>query len=266
MSSDRLWWYVFAVAFIFTGLIETYLPIRSLPSSTLRRWTNNSILSAISNAAGRVAFQVSGIALAFSVRANAYGVLNRLSISHAARFVIGFAALDLTAYGTHRLFHFLAPLWRVHRVHHSETDLDITTGLRFHPIEVLLEQGLGLVTIALMGVPPDAAIFAGLAVIVQDLLHHANIRFPESINRLLRLVTVTPAMHRMHHSEQVPMQNTNFGSLLSFWDRLFGTYNAVPTAIAQQERYGVLEIANGSDLNAANLLLLPFRRQPDGKP
>jgi sterol desaturase/sphingolipid hydroxylase (fatty acid hydroxylase superfamily) len=259
MTSGATWWYVFASAFTITGVAEAFRPIRSLSSSTTRRWTSNSILLALSGVVAILAYQVSGIALAFSIQADHYGLLNRLAAPYAARAVIGLAALDLTRYGSHRLFHRITPLWRVHQVHHSETDLDLTTGLRFHPIEPLIGQGFMMITIALLGLPPSAFAAYGLIVIVQDFFDHANVQVPEKLNRALGLVFITPAMHHMHHSDQVQEQNANFGTIFSFWDRLFGTCNAVTASVAQQTRCGVAEIANGSEMNAVSLLALPFR-------
>jgi sterol desaturase/sphingolipid hydroxylase (fatty acid hydroxylase superfamily) len=204
------------------------------------------------------ASQLSAIALAFTIRTTFHGVLDRAAIPYSMQFVAGFAALDLAGYVSHRLFHAFAPLWRVHQIHHSETDLDLTTSFRFHPVESLLSQGLSLATIALLGTPPGAVIIHSLAVILLDFFAHGNIRIPESADRIFRWLIITPAMHRVHHSEDVPEQNTNFGTVFSLWDRLFGTYH--PGHTTAQARYGLVELANGSELNAARLLFLPFQR------
>jgi sterol desaturase/sphingolipid hydroxylase (fatty acid hydroxylase superfamily) len=166
MAWGRIWWYVFVLAFGATALAETFLPFRSLPSSTPRRWISNSILLAVSSAAVRYAYQFSGIALAYTIRAGSHGALNREAIPYGVQFAVGFAAVDLAAYVSHRLFHAFTPMWRVHQVHHSETDLDLTTGLRFHPMEALFSQGLSLATIALLGPPPGAVGLAALAFIL----------------------------------------------------------------------------------------------------
>jgi sterol desaturase/sphingolipid hydroxylase (fatty acid hydroxylase superfamily) len=257
MHRDSTWWYVFVLAFVATALAETFVPLRSSPSPTSRRWISNSILFVVSQAALLFAYQFSGIALAFTIRAASRGVLNRAAIPYAWQFIVGFAALDLTAYVTHRLFHSLALMWRVHRVHHSETDLDLTTGFRFHPVELLLGEALALIVVALLGPPPGAVGFAALVVIVQDFFVHANLRIPESADGVLRLLIITPAMHRLHHSEGFDEQNTNFGTIFSFWDRLFGTYRA--GHLAGSTRYGLTDMDKGSEANAVRLLLLPFR-------
>jgi sterol desaturase/sphingolipid hydroxylase (fatty acid hydroxylase superfamily) len=260
MHRDSAWWYVFVLAFVATALAETFLPFRPLPSSTPRRWISNSLLLVVSNVVVLGVYQLSGIALAFTIRAASHGVLNRTGLPYAVQFAVGFAALDLTAYVAHRLFHAVAPMWRVHQVHHSETDLDLTTGFRFHPMEALFTQGLSLIVIAVLGAPPGAVAFSGLAIIVQDFFTHANLRVPETVDRVLRLLIITPAMHRVHHSEVVPEQNTNFGTVFSLWDRAFGTYSAGGHHVTSaQTRCGLAELANGSELNAARLLVLPFR-------
>jgi sterol desaturase/sphingolipid hydroxylase (fatty acid hydroxylase superfamily) len=179
------------------------------------------------------------------------------------RFAVGFAVLDLAAYFSHRAFHAVSPLWRIHRVHHSETDLDLTTGLRFHPGEALLVQGLFLGVIAVLGIPPGAVALAALVVIVQDLFTHANIMIPKALDRALRVLIVTPGMHRVHHSDSVPEQNANFGTIFSCWDRMFRTYSGVLPASASAPRYGLAELSNGSQLNAARLLLMPFHSLRD---
>jgi sterol desaturase/sphingolipid hydroxylase (fatty acid hydroxylase superfamily) len=128
-------------------------------------------------------------------------------------------------------------------------------------LEALFTQGLLLVNIALLGPPPVAVAFSGFAIIVQDFFTHANFRIPETIDRILRLLIITPAMHRVHHSEAIPEQNANFGTVFSVWDRLFGTYFAGGHDVnSAQARCGLLELANGSELSAVRLLVLPFRR------
>jgi sterol desaturase/sphingolipid hydroxylase (fatty acid hydroxylase superfamily) len=266
MRGDRTWWYVFAIAFVATALAESFLPARTHPSSTPRRWISNSILLAASSLAILCAYQLSGIALACALEGSSGGLLNRVSLPYAARFAVGFVLLDLAAYASHRAFHAVTPLWRIHRVHHSETDLDLTTGLRFHPGEALVVQGFFLSVIAVLGVPPGAVALAALAVLVQDLFTHANILLPESADIWLRALIITPATHRVHHSASVPEQNTNFGTIFSVWDRVFGSYSAGSAASPEPARCGLAEIPDGSKLSAAGLLLVPLRRPPPSNP
>jgi sterol desaturase/sphingolipid hydroxylase (fatty acid hydroxylase superfamily) len=261
MRVGNAWWWVFAIAFVVIALAESVLPARAVSSSTPKRWISNSILLVTSSLVILFAYQLTGFALACAMKADSRGVLNRLSLGYVWRFCIGFAILDLVAYASHRAFHALGLLWRIHRVHHSETDLDLSTGLRFHPGETLFVQGLFLATIAVVGVPPGAVALFALVVVVQDFFTHANLRIPRGVDRGLRVLIVTPAMHRVHHSEDVTEQNANFSTIFSVWDRVFRTYSYGKDPNADPARCGVVEIADGSKLNAAGLLILPFRRE-----
>lgn len=260
MFTDNVWWLIFGAAFIVTALIETLQPFRKLSSSALKRWTNNSILFVASSGVLLCVYQLSGIALACEQHARQRGALNRLSFPYALQFVIGFLALDLTAYLGHRLFHAVGFLWRVHQVHHTETDLDLTTGFRFHPIEGLITQGFALIVIALLDPPPLAVVCAGLAIVLQDFFEHANMRLPRAADRVLRRLIITSPMHRVHHSEVFAEQNTNFGTIFSFWDRIFGTYFPPQSTDAEVSPCGLPEVKEGSNLSLLALLSLPFRR------
>lgn len=261
LRSANVWWLVFGSAFVVTALCETFWPFRALPSPTPRRWTSNSILLAISSLVIVCVYQISGIALAFTLRLSRYALLNRIHASYWLRFALGFAAVDLTGYFGHRLFHSVSPLWRVHQVHHTETDLDLTTGFRFHPIEGLVTQGLQLLMIALLGPPPVAVACAGLVTVVQNFFTHANLRVPRIFDRFLSCFFITPALHRVHHSDLVPEQNGNFGTIFSLWDRLFGTYLPQSSSTAGPVRFGLEEWAGGSALTPTKLLILPFKRR-----
>ncbi len=259
MHSENMSWFVFVLGFLGVALLETLIPLRSLPSSTPRRWTSNLVLYACTAAALALALQIGTLAFAFTAAPR--GLLSRVPFPYGVRFVLGLVLVDLTIYLSHRLFHAFPWLWRIHQVHHAETDLDLTTGFRFHPVEALLNQGTMLIAIALLGPPPSAVALMQLVIVVQNYLQHANLRFPESLDRLLRTVIVTPAMHRVHHAEAVPLQNTNFSTVFSVWDRLFGTYLPMPSSA--HAHCGLAELPHGSELNAVQLLLLPFRRPLD---
>jgi sterol desaturase/sphingolipid hydroxylase (fatty acid hydroxylase superfamily) len=259
MVTDRLWWLILVSAFVLTALVETFQPARFLPTSTLKRWTSNWILFAVSSALLLCVYQLSGIALAVEAQASQRGLLNQFHLPYALRFAIGFLALDLVSYLGHRLFHAIGFLWRVHQVHHSESDLDLTTGFRFHPIEALVEQGFRLIVIGLLGLPPLSVVFAGLAIVLQDFFTHANMHFPRRADLALRWLIITPETHRVHHSEAFSEQNANFGTVFSFWDRIFGTYFTASSENSAPARYGLAEIKEGSSLSFIGLLALPFR-------
>jgi len=259
MHSGNIWWYVFGLGFLTVALLETLAPLRSLPSSTARRWLSNLFLYVFTAATLTAALQIGTIAVAFMAMPR--GLIGRVGLPYGAEFLLGFLSLDLATYGSHRLFHRYSWLWRMHQVHHAETDLDLTTGFRFHPVEALLSQSAVLLVTALLGPPPAAVALMQLVIIVQNYLQHANLRFPEALDRVMRLVIVTPSMHRVHHSETVAMQNQNFGTVLSVWDRAFGSYGAA--SCSADARCGLEELPNGSELNAIQLLLLPFRKAPN---
>ena len=256
---ENVWWCVLGMSFIAAILAETLQPFRTLSSSTTRRWVANGVLLVTSGVLVKCVYGLSGIALAVSIHGPRYGVLNRVAMPAGIRFLLGFLSLDLVQYVVHRLFHALGLLWRVHQVHHSESDLDATTGLRFHPGEALAAQLASLLLIALVGVPPMAVLSVALVVSLQDFFTHANVSMPARLDNWLRWLIVTPGMHRTHHSDVMEEQNTNFGTIFSVWDRCFGTY-LTGTAAGVQARCGLKELENGSELGAIKLLVLPFRR------
>lgn len=258
LAYENVWWYVFGVSLLTAALAETFQPFRTLTSSTTRRWVSNCSLLVLTALVVRGAYQLSGIALAINVHAVRYGILNQVPLPFWARLLAGICLLDLTHYLTHRLLHSSGTLWRLHEVHHSESDLDATTGFRFHPAEALIMQGAPLATIALFGVPATAVLAEGMIVLLQDFFTHANVAMPAKADRFLRVLIITPGLHRTHHSELIVEQNTNFGTIFSLWDRLFGTYQAEPAA-GVDLRCGVTEVAQGSHLHIWDLLVLPFR-------
>ncbi len=254
MLTDKLLWYVFVIAFVATASAETFLPFRSLRSSTARRWISNTVLLAFSSVAVASVFRLS--AVLFAARVARHGVLSYIPIPLVIRVIVGVVVLDLVTYTSHRLFHKFAVLWNIHQVHHCETDLDLTTGLRFHPLESLIVQGLTFFTIAVLGVPPPAVALYVLAVVVQDFFQHANLRLGDKVDSVLRRVVITPAVHRVHHSMDIAHQNANFGTIFIWWDRLFGTY-----MLAETGPLGLSEFPNGSELNPLALLVMPVRRK-----
>lgn len=262
MGSVSLWSYVFVCAFVAIATAETFVPLSRLSTPTGRRWTSNLVLFAASSAAGRLVLQLSTVAIALVVSRSSSGLLKHDFLPYAVQFALTIALIDLTAYASHRLLHAFSLTWRVHQVHHAESELDLTSGLRFHPLEALISRSLIVLVIAISAPPAAAVAFAELVIVVQDFLQHANLRLPETLDRALRLLIVTPAMHRLHHSELIAQQNANFGTVFSLWDRLFGTFLVPHPAQQGEVRCGLSEMPNSSRLNAAQLLLLPFRRNP----
>ena len=258
-------WLLFVSAFTVIGLAETFRPRKAVTVSTARRWLTNALLSA-GNIAVEVLYPLGGTAVALMVAKSPYGLLNRSAIPFALRCAVGVVVLDLVRYGVHYLFHRSALLWRVHRVHHSDRDFDLTTGVRNHPVEVAIVQLFELAAVALIAPPAAAVVILGIITAAQNLLSHANLQLPELWDQIARPLLITPDMHRVHHSERFAEQNANFGILFSFWDRLFGTYRASPADGHEGMRLGLEELRDSRTENALYLLALPFRPLPAQEP
>jgi sterol desaturase/sphingolipid hydroxylase (fatty acid hydroxylase superfamily) len=174
--------------------------------------------------------------------------------------LVTFAVLDFVGYLTHRIEHAVPLLWRMHRVHHSDPDLDLTTGLRFHPLEVLVRGSVAAVVMALLGAPVAVVALCSLVYGMVSLVSHVNAPLlPARADRVLRALLVTPRVHRIHHSLEIPESNSNFGVALSIWDRMLGTYRAEPRVPFEQMRFGVEERTTDDSLSIGKMLVDPVR-------
>ena len=245
------------IAFISIALWESFNPRRQNTRPTLRRWGRNWILAGTTDLVGLL-LRVSPIATAAAVASSPYGLLNGSSTPLALRVVASLFILDFFQYLRHRGMHVFGAFWRLHQVHHSDEEFDVTTGLRFHPGEAAVTQILYVGVVALLA-PPVAGVFvADLAAIVLNVFTHANIRLPQPLERRLRMVLITPEMHRVHHSVRGDEQNSNFGVVFPFWDRLFGTYRAAPADADDELRFGLREWQHRAPLTLGTLLRMPF--------
>ncbi|MDE2091858.1 MAG: sterol desaturase family protein [Gammaproteobacteria bacterium] len=207
----------------------------------------------------RLLLPVSLIEVALIVRQHHIGILNLVTWPSAAAVLISVLILDLIIYVQHLVFHHVPLLWRLHRVHHTDPVLDVTSGVRFHPLEIALSALIKVAAIAAFGVAPFAVLIFEVLLNVSSIFNHANWKLPERTDRLLRLLLVTPGMHRVHHSAVTGELNTNFGFNLSWWDRLFRTYrprSATPAADMPIGLPGEVGVYRGF----LELLWLPFRR------
>ena len=174
--------------------------------------------------------------------------------------------LDLAIYLQHVAFHAVPVLWRLHRMHHSDLDIDVTTGLRFHPIEIVLSMGIKLAVVAALGAPALAVLVFEVLLNATSMFNHANLRLPPTMDRALRWILVTPDMHRVHHSVVVAETNSNYGFSLPWWDRLFGTYRDQPAAGHDGMTIGIERFRTDRDLWLDRMLLQPFRGDEDARP
>jgi Sterol desaturase len=248
-------WAWLLLAFVIFALWETYYPRRVLVASTARRWSSHALLSFFCNTLAAWLFRVSAVVIAL---ANHHGLLHRQTLPFAIRCLIAVLLLDLLRYGQHYMYHAVSVLWRVHQVHHADPDYDWSTSLRFHPGEVLLSQGIYLAAILILGPPVAAVFFLELADIAQNTFVHANIALPLWIEAPLRRLLITPDMHRIHHSGEVSDQNTNFGTIFPWWDKLFGTYRQEALA-GDKMRVGLQGIGIQQGVSLLGMLTLPFR-------
>jgi sterol desaturase/sphingolipid hydroxylase (fatty acid hydroxylase superfamily) len=205
-------------------------------------------------------YRISPVVLAANVSSSKFGLLNKPWLPFLVRCVIAILALDLVRYTTHRLSHGVGPLWRVHQVHHSDPDFDISTALRVHPIEVVLTQGAYLLAVAVLAPPLVAVLIAELGSVLQSFFSHANASLPRWVDKPLRAVFVTPDMHRIHHSEVVGEQFKNLSDVFPWWDRLFGTYAEVPAAGNDGIVTGLRGFQDKKSLGIGFMLAQPFRK------
>jgi sterol desaturase/sphingolipid hydroxylase (fatty acid hydroxylase superfamily) len=173
--------------------------------------------------------------------------------------LLAVVALDLAIYLQHVLFHAVPALWRLHRVHHADLEVDVTTGARFHPIEILISMGLKLGVVAALGAPAVGVLAFEVLLNATSLFNHSNVRMPAGLDRLLRWVVVTPDMHRVHHSIAVRETNSNFGFNLPWWDRLFGTYRGQPAAGHGSMTVGIEQFRDPAEQRLDRMLTQPFR-------
>ena len=168
-------------------------------------------------------------------------------------------ALDLAIYLQHVLFHAVPALWRLHRMHHADLEFDVTTGARFHPIEILLSMGIKLGVVAALGAPAIAVLIFEVLLNATSMFNHSNVRMPVWIDRVLRWIVVTPDMHRVHHSIVARETNSNFGFNLPWWDRLFGTYRDQPAAGHEAMTIGIEQFREPAEQRLDRMLTQPFR-------
>ncbi|MBF0620649.1 MAG: sterol desaturase family protein [Magnetococcales bacterium] len=253
---------VFIGLFVLVALIEYLFPRRVLTAHRVGRWFSNISIVVLSNVLARFIMPITTMAMAYLCQQNGWGILNTVSLPHWLEIVLAVVVFDLAIYLQHLMFHAVPILWRLHMVHHADPDVDVTTGTRFHPIEIILSLFIKLVMIYLLGPPLVAVLAFEIILNALAMFNHGNIALPLWLDRLLRLLLVTPDVHRVHHSILAEETNSNFGFNLSIWDRLFGTYCAQPKLGHRKVVLGVTKIKGAESVNLLSLLLIPFRSNP----
>jgi sterol desaturase/sphingolipid hydroxylase (fatty acid hydroxylase superfamily) len=237
---------------------EALVPRRERSVSRWVRWPNNLGIVAVNTLLLRILIPTAAVGLALSGEERGWGLLNALALPYWPSVVLAVVLLDLAIYLQHVMFHAVPALWRLHRMHHADLDFDVTTGARFHPIEILLSMVLKLGIVAALGAPALAVLVFEVLLNGTAMFNHANVRLPQSLDRVLRWIVVTPDMHRVHHSVVPRETNSNFGFNLPWWDRLLGTYRAQPAAGHGAMTIGLEQFRKPRDLWLDRLLVQPF--------
>jgi sterol desaturase/sphingolipid hydroxylase (fatty acid hydroxylase superfamily) len=219
---------------------------------------------AVAAALARLIFLVAPMALAALLRDKGLGLLPLTGLPPVLECVAAFLALDLAMYAQHRVFHAWRPLWRLHRMHHADTFFDFSTGVRFHPLEMLISMAFKLALVALLAPPPLAVLAFEIVLNSAAMFNHANLFLPLALDRVLRRVLVTPDMHRVHHSTDGREMNRNFGFNLPWWDRLFKTYQDQPAGGHETMPLGLHIFREARYRSLFRMLAMPFTNPASG--
>ncbi len=249
----------FAALLVIMALWETRRPRRAPVQPRSQHWLTNLSLLAVDALLVRLLLGAGAYATALYAQQYGWGLFNLTDWPVWLEFVLVWLLLDFALYLQHVLSHALPVFWRLHRVHHSDLDFDLTTGVRFHPLEILVSMLYKMAIVAALGAPPWAVLVFEVILNAASVFNHGNVHIPEKIDRWLRLFIVTPDMHRVHHSSVVNETNSNFGFSISLWDRLCGTYRAQPALGQLGFEIGLKEYR--ARLGFFDLLLLPLRRK-----
>jgi sterol desaturase/sphingolipid hydroxylase (fatty acid hydroxylase superfamily) len=240
-------------------LWEVVAPRRQRSFSRARRWPSNLAIVALNTALVRAVLPATAVGLALLGAQRGWGLLNNLRLPGWTSVVGSVVLLDLGIYLQHVMFHAVPSLWRMHRMHHADLDFDVTTGVRFHPIEIILSMLIKFGVVAALGAPAPSVLVFEVLLNATSMFNHGNVPIPVGLDRYLRWLVVTPDMHRVHHSIVVGETNSNFGFNLPLWDRLLGTYRDRPAAGHERMTIGIEQFRERRELWLDRMLLQPFR-------
>jgi sterol desaturase/sphingolipid hydroxylase (fatty acid hydroxylase superfamily) len=248
--------------FLFMAAWELAAPRRPLTTAKGWRWFANIGIVVIDTLIVRFAFPATATGTALFAESSASGLFNIIQLPYALTILLSIVLLDLVVYIQHVGFHLVPMLWRLHKVHHADRDLDVSSGLRFHPLEIIISLGIKVAAILLLGTPVVAVVLFEVILNATAMFNHSNVRLPLALDRVLRWVLVTPDMHRVHHSVDGREYNTNYGFNLPWWDRIFRTYCAQPAKGHDAMTIGLADYQDRPLESLGWMLLLPFRRVP----
>lgn len=253
---------VFVAVLAAMVLWELAAPRRSAGPTRAQRWPGNLGLAVVDTIVLRLVLPAAAVGFAIVAEQRGWGLLSSIELPMWLAIVAAVLFLDLVIYLQHVLFHAVPLLWRLHRVHHTDLAVDATTGLRFHPLEILLSMAIKIAAIAAVGAPPAAVLLFEVLLNATTMFNHGNVRVPGYVDRCLRLIVVTPDMHRVHHSILRNETNSNFGFNFPWWDRWLGTYRAQPAAGHVGMTLGVEQFRDAGASRLDKLLLQPVSEPP----
>jgi sterol desaturase/sphingolipid hydroxylase (fatty acid hydroxylase superfamily) len=248
------------------ALWELAAPKRRLSLGRGARWPGNLGVVILDTLIVRILFPTAAVGVALACEQRGWGLFNLVAVPWGLATLASVVLLDLAIYLQHVLFHAVPALWRLHRMHHADLDIDVTTGVRFHPAEIVLSLFIKFAVIAVIGAPAAAVLIFEVLLNATSMFNHSNIAMPPAADRLVRLVVVTPDMHRVHHSIERRETNSNFGFNFPWWDRLFGTYRPQPAQGHAAMTIGIENFRDPAELRLDRMLLQPLRPEPDNTP
>lgn len=255
MESSTIRILIFSLTLVSLAILEMFFSYRKRNLLRKDRWVGNIGLIVLSNFLIKAALPLGLLPFALFFQEKGWGLFNLLNLNNYAEIFLCVVLLDGAIYLQHVIFHKVHFLWRLHRVHHADTDLDVTSALRFHPLEILLSIGYKLGFILILGVGPEAIVIFEIVLSCMAMFNHSNLHLPEPIERVLRLFIVTPQMHIIHHSVKKKESDMNYGFNLSIWDRLFNTYQK---KFFTEGNIGQSYYRGKEDHSFKQILLLPF--------
>jgi len=256
---------VFIALFVLLGIAEFLAPLAKRRESRLHQWFTNLAMVTIDNFILKLLFPLLAVGVAGYARENGIGLFNIISLPEILTITLSLLMLDVLIYGQHVMMHKIPMLWRLHRMHHSELGLDVTSAIRFHPIEIIISMLIKMLFVLIIGIPVLAVIIFEVILNGLALFNHSNIKLPTPLEKILRIVFITPEIHWIHHSEVVAETNSNYGFNLCVWDKVFDTYIDKPTLTYEQMRQGLTEFGFDKPLNLIELLVSPFKDDPQPK-
>ena len=239
-------------------LWELIAPRRPLTTSKITRWFSNLGLVLIDSIVVRLVFPTALAGITLLVQQRGWGLFNQFELPYLLKIIFSVLILDFVIYLQHIMFHSVPLFWRLHMVHHTDMDIDVTTGVRFHPVEIILSMGIKMIVVILIGAPLAAALIFEIILNGTSMFNHGNVRYSQNIDSILRLLVVTPEMHRVHHSTIRWETNSNLGFNFPWWDRLFGTYRGQPAKGHLEMTIGLEPYKEPKKLTLPWLIVLPF--------